>query len=171
MHAREHSFSTLSRAQAALADMARDADPERKAYLHELCRELYVMGSQLVPARLIVFAPAPGAPGWWLVGPEGQERRLHGPMLGLRAAHAALVGDAPLCAAYARPGTANPGQSIREAVRTTGAAWADDVARCPELASALRSMSVAGDPPRLQYAPRPGAPVFVRSAPPFTQAA
>jgi hypothetical protein len=111
------------------------------------------------PAR-IVFRPDPEAPGWWIVGREGAERRLQAPSIGVAIAYAALAGESPLCARFV-PSGGNAAGLVRRAVRDTAAKWAEHVARCPELAGAMRAMRVLGDPPRVEYAQRMSAPVFV----------
>lgn len=107
------------------------------------------------PGQRVVLAKA-DAPGWWLVGLEGRERRLHYPHLGLAAAHEALRGRNPVCADLA-PHSRHAGCLVRRAVTRTAADWAENVAGCRELATALRSMRVVGTPERLEYAARDGA--------------
>lgn len=171
----EH-FEHLTRVREHLAAIAQQAARAGDWAEHDYCLELrdgvfaVQRDQQPSPAPRVVFLQEE-EPDWWLVGPEGGElRQVHGPAIGVRAAHAALGHQAPLCATFAAPGARFPGHSVREAVRVTGAAWAENVAGCPELASAMRSMFVRGDPPRLQYAPRPGAAVFSLSLRPFPPA-
>ncbi|MDB5957691.1 hypothetical protein [Ramlibacter sp.] len=161
MRASHDAFSTLSRIYRVLGAVAGvpQLPADQRAEILELLPQTFEL-ARAASSRPIVFRPDL-TPDWWWVGHEGREQRLHNPTIGLRAAHGVLTGESPPCSALAAPGAANPGRVVRRAVCHTAAAWAEDVARCPELASALRSMRVVGTPQRLQYAARASAPKFL----------
>lgn len=151
-------------------DAGRASTLEERAWCLEMRNGVFglLLELQWRPAPRVVFRPDEEAPGWWYIGREGHDvRHVYGVAIGIRAAYAALNYRAPLCAHFAASQARHPGQSLRGAVRVTAAGWARNVAGCPELASAMLSMRVIGDPPRLHYAPRPGAAVFVVSSRPY----